>query len=146
MLLSPYLIYNGDCEAAFRFYEKCDVGKIESMRSHAGSPAAADVPPEWLDKILHARLLVGDQVLMASDAPPGRYERPQGFSVMLHFKDPVQAERRFQALAENGTVTMPIQETFWAPRFGMLVDQFGIPWMINCERPAGAGDNDAAGK
>jgi len=94
------------------------------------------VPPEWHDKIMHARLTVGDETLMGSDAPPGRYEAMKGFSVTLGIADPADAERIFQALAQGGTVRMPIQPTFWAQRFGMLVDRFGTPWMINCEQPA----------
>ena len=93
-------------------------------------------PTEWRDKIVHARLMVGDKILMGSDAPPDRYEPMRGFSVTLGIDDPKDAERIFHALSENGTVQMPIQETFWAARFGMLVDQFGTPWMINCERLA----------
>ena len=73
---------------------------------------------------------------MASDAPPDHYRKPQGFSVSLNLSDPAEAERIFQALAENGTVQMPLQQTFWAARFGMLIDQFGIPWMINCDQAA----------
>jgi PhnB protein len=94
------------------------------------------VPSEWRNKILHARLVIGDQVLMGSDAPPEHYQKPQGFSVSIGLKDTAEAERIFHALAEKGTVQMPIQETFWAARFGMLVDQFGTPWMINCEKAA----------
>jgi len=135
MRLNPYLLFTGQCEAAFKFYEKCLGGKIEVMMTHAGTPAEKQVPPEWRDKILHARLAVGSQVLMASDAPPGRQEEPKGFSVSLQINDPAEAERIFQALAENGTVRMPIQKTFFAERFGMLVDRFGIPWMIDCEAP-----------
>jgi PhnB protein len=92
------------------------------------------VPAEWRSKILHARLVVGDQVLMGSDAPPDRQQKPQGFSLSISINDPAEAERVFHALVENGTVTMPFGETFWAVRFGMLVDRFGIPWMINCEK------------
>jgi PhnB protein len=136
MQLNPYLNFNGQCEAAFKFYEKSLGGKIEAMFTHAGTPAEQQTPPEWRDKILHARLTVGDNVLMASDAPPDCYEEPKGFSVSLQINDPKEAERIFYALAENGKVQMAIQETFWATRFGMLVDQFGIPWMINCEKPA----------
>lgn len=136
MQLNPYLTFNGQCEAAFKFYEQCLGGKIEAMITHAGTPAEEHVPTEWRNKILHARLIVGDEVLMGSDAPPERYEEPKGFSVTLGIADPADAERIFHALAENGTVRMPIQETFWAVRFGMLVDRFGIPWMVNCERPA----------
>ena|ERR1700732_656929 len=136
MHLNPYLIFNGQCEAAFRSYEQCLGAKIVAMMTHAGTPAEAQVPAEWRNKILPTRLAVGDAVLMGSDAPPDRYEKPKGFSVSLQVKDPAEAERLFQALAENGTVQMPIQKTFWAARFGMLVDKFGIPWMINCEQAA----------
>jgi PhnB protein len=134
MQLTPYLTFNGDCEAAFKFYEKTLGGKIEAMMTHEGTPAAQHVPPEWRGKILHARMAIGGQTLMGSDAPPGRYQPPKGFSVTLALDDTAEAERLFNALAENGTVEMPLQETFWAARFGMLADRFGIPWMINCER------------
>jgi PhnB protein len=136
MQLNPYLLFNGQCEAAFKFYEKCLGGKIVTMQPHAGTPAEGQVPAEWRSKILHARMTVGDQVLMASDAPPDRYQQPQGFSVTLQMNDPAKAESTFHALAENGKVQMPIQQTFWAARFGMLVDRFGIPWMVNCEKAA----------
>jgi PhnB protein len=136
MQLNPYLTFNGQCEAAFKFYERVLGGKIVAMIPHEGSPAAEHVPSEWRNKIMHARLAVGDKVLMGSDAPPGHQEDMKGFSVSLGIDDPKDAERIFHALAENGTVRMPIQETFWAVRFGMLVDRFGTPWMINCEKPA----------
>jgi PhnB protein len=136
MQLSPYLTFNGQCEAAFKFYADVLGGKIEAMFPHEGTPAAEHVPAEWRKKILHARLTVGNNVLMGSDAPPDRYRKPQAFSVSLEINTPAEAERMFQALAEGGTVQMPIQQTFWAARFGMLVDRFGIPWMINCEQPA----------
>jgi PhnB protein len=134
MQLNPYLTFNGQCEAAFKFYEKCLGGKIEAMMTHAGTPMENHVPSEWRNKILHARLTVGDQALMGSDAPPERYEKPQGFSVSLNVKSPAEAERIFHALAEKGKVQMPLEQTFWAVRFGMCVDRFGIPWMVNCEK------------
>ena len=134
MNVEPYLYFNGQCEAAFKFYARVLGGKIVAMIPHAGTPAEQHVPSEWRNKIMHARLSVGDELLMGTDAPPDHYEKPKGFSVALLIKDPVDAERVFRALAENGTVRMPIQETFWAVRFGMLVDQFGIPWMVNCEK------------
>jgi PhnB protein len=133
MRLNAYLTFDGRCEAAFKFYEKCLGGEIVAMMRHAGTPAEEHVPAEWRDKIMHARLAVGEDVLMGSDAPPERYEKPQCFSVAIQIKDPADAERVFHALAEKGTVQMPIAQTFWAARFGMLVDQFGIPWMVNCE-------------
>jgi PhnB protein len=136
MRLIPCLTFNGQCEAAFKFYEQCLGGRIVTMMPHAGSPMEEHVPPEWRSKILHASLIVGDQELMGSDAPPDRYEEPKGFSVSLHVKGPADAERAFYALAEGGTVKMPLQQTFWTVRFGMLVDRFGIPWMFNCEQAA----------
>ena len=87
MELNPYLTFNGQCEAAFKFYEKCLGGKIEAMLTHEGTPMADQVPAEWRKKILHARLTVGDEVLMGSDAPPERYKQPQGISVSLNTKD-----------------------------------------------------------
>ncbi len=136
MQLNPYLNFNGQCEAAFKFYEQCFGAKITSMIPHEGTPAESQVPPGWRNKIMHASLTVGDRVLMGADAPPDHYLEPKGFSVMLGLKDLADAERVFQALAENGKVRMPLQKTFWSIGFGMLVDKFGIPWMINCEQPA----------
>ena len=136
MQLNPYLTFNGNCETAFKFYEKVLGGKILAMMPHEGTPAAGHVPAEWRKKIIHARMTIGDQLLMASDAPPDRYEPMKGFSVNITVKDPAEADRIFAALSESGTVKMAIQETFWAVRFGMLVDQFGTPWMVNCEKNA----------
>ena len=135
MQLNPYLTFDGRCEQAFKFYAKVFHGEIAAMMPHEGTPAEAHVPAEWKKKIMHARLTVGDQVLMGSDAPPDRYAGGmKGFSVTLGVDEPKEAERIFSALADKGSVTMPIQETFWAPRFGMLTDQFGTPGMINCEK------------
>jgi PhnB protein len=135
--LNPYLNFNGQCAEAFRFYERVLGGRIEVMMTHGESPIANEVPPEWRDRILHARLVVGDQVLMASDSPPEYYEKPQGLYVSLHFEKPADAQRIFQELAQDGTVTMPFEKTFWASGgFGMLVDRYGTPWMINCEQNA----------
>lgn len=136
MQINPYLHFNGQCEEAFKFYERCLGGKIAAMIPHAGTPAEQHVPPEWRNKIMHARLMVDNGVLMGSDVPPDQYLKPDGFSVTLQFNNPAEAERVFQAMAESGTVQMPIQETFWADRFGMLVDRFGIPWMLNCDKAA----------
>ena len=136
MQLNPYLMFDGRCEAAFKFYEKALGGKIEAMMTYGGSPMAEQTSPEMRNKIMHARLSVGDKLLMASDAPPDRREAMKGFSVTLSIDDPGDAERIFHALSENGTIQMPIRETFWARRFGMLIDQFGTPWMVNCEKAA----------
>jgi PhnB protein len=136
MELNPYLLFNGQCEAAFKFYEKVLRGKIVAMMPHEGTPAASHVPPEWLKKIIHARLVVGDKVLMGSDAPPDRYQETKGFSISVGVDTAAEAERIFHALSENGKVQMPMEKTFFAERFGMLADQFGVPWMIICEKAA----------
>jgi PhnB protein len=135
MQVNAYLNFNGQCKEAFTFYERCLGGEIVAMMDHGGSPMAAQTPPGWEDKIMHARMVVGNTLLMGSDSPPEHYETPKGFAVSLMIDSPEDADRIFQALAENGTVEMPIGKTFWAIRFGMLVDRFGIPWMINCEQP-----------
>lgn len=136
MHLNSYLNFKGECETAFKFYEKCLGGKIVGMMTHGDSPMAGQVPPDWAKEIMHARLVVGDQALMGSDAPPDRYQAPQGFYVSISVPTPADADRVFNALAEKGAVQMPIQKTFWSARFGMLVDRFGIPWMVNCEQAA----------
>jgi len=133
MQLNPYLFFNGNCADAFKFYEKCLGGKIVTMMTHEGTPAAEQVPANWREKIIHARLTVGDQVLMGSDAPPDRYAPMKGFGVSFAVDSPADAERIFKALSEKGAVGMPMQQTFFAVRFGMVVDQFGTPWMIPCE-------------
>jgi PhnB protein len=136
MQLTPYLNFNGQCKAAFQFYEQCLGGKIVAMFTYGETPAAEHVTPESRDRIIHARLLVGEAVLMGSDSPPEYFEEMKGMSVSLQIDDPAEAERIFHALADGGSVRMPIEETFWAARFGMLVDRFGTPWMINCEKAA----------
>jgi PhnB protein len=133
MQFSPYLHFNGECEAACKFYESCLGGKIQAMMTFDGTPMAKMMPPEWRKKIIHARIDIGDRVLMGSDPPPDRYQKPQGFSVNIDVKTPAEAERVFRALSDGGNVTMPLQQTFWAARFAMFTDRFGIPWMINCE-------------
>jgi PhnB protein len=137
MQLNPYLHFNGACEAAFRYYAQCLGGRITAMLPYSSTPAAEHVPADWADKITHARLELGDCVLLGSDCPPAYFTETKGFYVYLEFDDATEAERVFQALSVNGAVTMAFAQTFWAHRFGMLTDQFGIPWMINCERAAG---------
>jgi PhnB protein len=130
--LEPHLSFNGQCEAAFRFYEKCLGGKISLMLTDGDALLLERTPPDQRNMILYAVLLLGDQRLTGSDTPPGQYQKPQGFSVTLSIADVARADRIFRDLAESGTVAMPIQETFWALRFGVLVDRFGRPWEINC--------------
>lgn len=136
MRLNPHLNFDGHCDEAFKFYEKSLGGKISFTMTYGGSPASDQVPAEWRSKIIHATLNIGDDLMTGADAPLDRYQKPQGFHVALGIKDIAEAERIFTALAESGTVQMAMQETFWAARFGMVVDRFGIPWMVNCAKPA----------
>jgi PhnB protein len=137
MRLEPYvsLRFDGRCEAAFEFYERYLGGNILFKLTWGDSPLAKSAPAEWGGKILYARLAIGDTALLGADALPNTYERPRGFAVLLEAGDQADVERVFQALAENGTVHMPLQETFWALRYGILTDQFGIPWEIHCGKP-----------
>lgn len=134
MQLNAYLTFNGQCEAAFKFYGQCLGGKIETLMTYASAPADSPVPPEFRDRIMYARLNAGGGILLACDASPDWYQAPQGFSVSVGIAGLPEAERIFHALAEGGTIRMPFQKTFWAPGFGMLVDRFGISWMVNCEQ------------
>ena len=135
MKISPYLSFNGECAEAFRFYEKCLGGKVAFSMTHGESPMAEQTPVDQRNRIMHTTLMVGDQALSGSDAPPQHHSKKQGFCVSLDVKTVEEAERVFQALSEKATIQMPIQETFWAQRFGMLIDQYGTPWMINCSKP-----------
>ena len=134
MELVPYLGFTGQCEAAFRFYEQCLGGKITALVRFEGSPAAEHVPTEMRSQIMHARLEANGAVLMGSDGPSEEGAGPGSTYVSLHLTDPAEAERIFQALSEGGKVQMPMEETFWAARFGMAIDRFGTPWMVNCEK------------
>jgi PhnB protein len=134
--LNPYLSFNGQCEAAFRYYEKCLGGKVVFMMTYGDSPMAEQTPLNERNKIMHTTLALGDQVLAGADSLTEHYQKPQGLSVALNLDDAAEAERIFKALLENGAVQVPLQETFWAKRFGALVDQFGTPWVINCEKPS----------
>lgn len=131
----PYLIFNGNCREAFDFYAALFHGRIEATMTFAGTPAEAHVPPHWKDKVLHVELRYGDNILYGSDAGGDNYVKPQGFGVAIVLDDIAEAEQLFNGLAEGGTVKMPFAETFWARRFGMVDDRFGIPWMVNCGQP-----------
>jgi PhnB protein len=131
MRLNPYLSFKGQCEAAFKFYERVLGGKITFMTTWGESPMAKESPPEMHRLIMHATLTVDDSILMGADPPPEHYEQPKGISISLNYKDPEEARRIFEALSENGSVQMPFEKTFWSEGFGMCVDQFGIPWMVN---------------
>jgi PhnB protein len=131
-MLNPYLFYDGHCEAAFKYYEKVLGGKIEFLMRADEGPADMKPEPGREKKIMHARMSIDGQVLMASDAPSGHFHKPQGFAVSLTVPDAGEAERKFKALCEGGSENMPFGKTFFSKGFGMGVDQFGIPWMVNC--------------
>jgi PhnB protein len=137
MTLNPCinLSFDGQCEAAFTFYERCLNGKITFMLTWGDSPMAKDAPPEWSGKVVHATLVVGDVRLQGSDSVPSSYGSPRGFVITLNPREG-DAERLFAELAEGGIVRVPLQETFWAQRYGELTDRFGIPWAINSGNPS----------
>ncbi len=132
MQINAYLNFDGQCREAFDFYGRVLGGTVKMMTMEE-SPMGGQVGPEWKGRIMHARLEVGDQAIMASDTPPGQPPSPQGMWVSIQVPEPAEAERIYNALLEGGRATMPMQETFWAPRFGMLVDRYGTPWMVGCD-------------
>jgi len=136
MNISPYLDFGGECEAAFAFYAQCFGGTPGPVFRYAGSPLADQVPADWQQKVMHASLQIGNQEILGADATPNRYEAPKGFSLSIQLTDTGEAERVFHQLATKGKIHTPLERTFWAARFGVVVDQFGITWLINCEEPA----------
>ncbi len=132
MNIHPHLSFDGQCEAAFRAYQRLLGGELKTLLSYGESPIASQFPAEMRSKILHAALLVDDHELTGADVPSAHYRAPQGCSVMLSLADLAKAEEIFRGLAEGGRVQMPFEKTFWAKRYGVLVDAFGVPWEINC--------------
>lgn len=130
--LNPYLVFDGTCEEAFTFYAQCLGGTLAPLNRFGDTPGCEDMPASHRDRIMHARLEIDGQVLMGSDNPPAHpHEGVKGCSIAVAVDDAGQAERLFARLSEGGAVTMPMQETFWAQRFGMCTDRFGVPWMVN---------------
>lgn len=132
MQINAYLVFNGNCEEAFNFYAGCLRGKLAMLQRFGDTPGCEDMPASQRDRIMHVRLEAGGQVLMASDNHPDHpYDGIKGCSIALSVDQTDEADRIFGELAQGGTVLMPMQETFWAKRFGMVTDRFGVPWMIN---------------
>jgi len=132
----PYLAFPGNCEEAMRFYEVTLGGEITVMMRGKDCPAADQMPPEFLNNVLNAQLrLPGGGLLYAGDhgGCSGAYEGIKGVTIALNYATEGEGEKAFNALSEGGTVTMPWAPTFWAKAFGMCVDKFGTPWVINGE-------------
>ena len=138
--MEAYLTFNGNAADALAFYAGCLGGKVLFSMTFGESPMASQVPAEAHGKVMHATLEARGHKLMAADAPPGYpFEGYKGFALSVQSNDVKEGEKIFNALAAGGKVTMPFAPTFWAAGFGMLVDKFGVPWMVNCESPAPAG-------
>jgi PhnB protein len=137
MKLNPYLAFDGRCREAFEFYEKALGGHITFLQTIGESPMASSMPALAHGRIMHVTLQIGDQVLQGADTPAGPFTKPAGFCVALHVDDVTEGERVFKSLAEHGTVQMPFQPTYWAKGFGMLIDQFGTPWLVNAGQLVG---------
>jgi len=131
MQMNAYLSFRGDCEAAFTFYAECLGGTVGQIFRYGGTSFMEQAPPGWENKVMHGSLTVGDQVFLGADLAPDKYEPPKGFSLSLHLDSPSDAERIFPLLAHGGTIVMPLEKTFWAARFGVLIDRFGLQWVIN---------------
>jgi PhnB protein len=131
-MISPYLHFNGNCESAFKYYEKQLGAKVEMLMRWADAPPGMPMPLEHKNLVMHASISIDGAKVMGADAPPERFQKPQGFSVSLTVADLGEAERKFKALSNGGSETMPFGKTFFAKGFGMCTDQFGIPWMVNC--------------
>jgi PhnB protein len=132
MKINPYVHFAGNCEEAFAYYGKVLGAKTTVVMKVCGSPAEEHIPADWNDKVLHGEVTIDGMTLMATDAPPSFYAKPQGFSVTLQVDDLADAERKFNALADGGSIGMPFSATFFAKGFGMCVDKFGIPWGVVC--------------
>src|SRR5262245_5323123 len=134
MKINAYLSFDGQCREAFELYARVLGGKIVFLQTIGDSPMAASMPPEAHGRVMHVTMHVGDQVLQGADAPPGYFTQPAGFCVALHFDTAEAGEKCFNALAEGGKVQMPYQATFWAKGFGMLIDRYGTPWILNADQ------------
>jgi PhnB protein len=136
MSLTTYLAFGGDCQAAFEMYERVLGGKITFKMTNGESPMADQTAPDWKDKIMHISLETPDGgVLQGADHPTRKEVKPSGFCVSVSVKEKAEAERIFKGLSDGAQVQMPLQQTFWSPAFGMLIDKFKVPWMVNTLGP-----------
>lgn len=138
---TPYLIFDGQTSEALTFYAEALGGEVLFSQTYGDSPMKDDIAPEYRDRVMHATLKLPSGELMAADAGPwAPHQGPiRSCSLSLSFTDPAGARKAFDALAEGGNVTMPLEKTFWAEAFGMVTDKFGVPWMINGDGPDAPG-------
>jgi PhnB protein len=136
MKLNTYLNYGGNCAEAFRFYEKHLGGKIQMLMTHGEGPNAGEVPANWKNAVLHARMSLGGTEILAADIPPERFKPMRSAYLTLTADTIAEAERVYSLLTEGGEIFMPMAETFFSARFAMLRDKFGTSWMLLCEAPA----------
>ena len=132
MNVNPYLNFNGTCREAMTFYAEVTKGSIKAMMTNAEAPVPNEACVNQPDRIIHACVDIGGTLLMASDTPDQYYQKPQGTSVALQVDTPEEAARVFTALSEGGETHMPMGPTFFARAFGVCVDRFGTPWLVNC--------------
>lgn len=137
MRITPHLCFSGQCKAAFLHYHQLFGGTL-NLLAYGESPMAASVDPHWHDRIVHATLQFDNVELAGADLPSHDCPKPQGFFVLLTVEDAANAERIFSSLAVGGEIHLPFQKTFWSAGFGVLVDQFGVPWEINSAQSASA--------
>ena len=133
MKLYTYLNYGGNCRQAFEFYVDHLGGKITFITTHGEQPEADKVPPDWKNAVLHARMEIGDTILLGADIPPDRFQPMRSAYLTLIVDSSDEAERLYDLLKEGGQIFMPMEETFFARRFAMLRDRFGTSWMLLSE-------------
>jgi len=130
MSLATHLVFDGQCAAAFHFYVHELGATLGPMLTYGGTPAESDVPPEW---IVHGTVTIGGMRVCGADVPAAQYQKPQGFYLLLSTGTRAEAKRTFAILAEGGEVKLPLQQTFWSPAFGVVIDRFGVPWEVSAE-------------
>jgi PhnB protein len=136
MKVNPYIQFGGRCAQAFEFYRQHLGARDIMLMPFRGSPAEQHAPADWLDKIMHGSMTLDGEVLMGSDGMAGvPFEGMKGCSLSLSVATPEEAERVFRALGDGGAVTIALESNFFASRFGMLTDKFGVSWMVICELP-----------
>jgi PhnB protein len=134
MKANTYIFFHSTCREAFAFYEALGIGTVQDLIANKDAPSGQQYDPARADNIMHGSLRIGDTLLMASDMPKDWYKKPEGYGIHLTASSIAEAQRLFAALSEGGDVQMPLEETFWAERFGACVDRFGIPWMVSVDR------------